>query len=82
MELNQFYNMDCMEGMKQYPDKFFDLAIVDPPYGGAGYDWSGDVRGRFGGNFKKYDIKTSPHNLRGGGQHLGDEESQPFRRSL
>ncbi len=22
-----------MEGMKEYPDKFFDLAIVDPPYG-------------------------------------------------
>lgn len=28
-----FYNMDCMEGMKHFPDKFFDLAIVDPPYG-------------------------------------------------
>lgn len=28
-----FYNMDCMEGMKQFPDDFFDLAIVDPPYG-------------------------------------------------
>ena len=27
------YNMDCMDGMKQFPDKFFDLAIVDPPYG-------------------------------------------------
>ena len=26
-------NMDCMELMKQYPDKYFDLAIVDPPYG-------------------------------------------------
>lgn len=22
-----------MEGMKQYPDKYFDLAVVDPPYG-------------------------------------------------
>ena len=30
-----FYNMDCMEGMKQFPDKYFDLAIVDPPYGDA-----------------------------------------------
>ena len=28
-----FYNMDCMEGMKEFPDKFFDLAITDPPYG-------------------------------------------------
>lgn len=27
------FNMDCMEGMKQYPDKYFDLSIVDPPYG-------------------------------------------------
>ncbi len=26
-------NIDCVEGMKQFPDKFFDLAIVDPPYG-------------------------------------------------
>lgn len=28
-----FYNMDCLEGMRQFPDKYFDLAIVDPPYG-------------------------------------------------
>jgi site-specific DNA-methyltransferase (adenine-specific) len=33
MELNQLYNMDCMEAMKQFPDKHFELAIVDPPYG-------------------------------------------------
>lgn len=26
-------NMDCKEAMKQFPDKFFELAIVDPPYG-------------------------------------------------
>lgn len=31
------YNIDCMAGMKQYADKYFDLAIVDPPYG-IGYD--------------------------------------------
>ena len=28
-----FYNLDCMEGMKEFPDNYFDLAIVDPPYG-------------------------------------------------
>ena len=33
LELNKLYNMDCMEGMRQFPDKYFDLAIVDPPYG-------------------------------------------------
>lgn len=27
------YNCDCMELLKQTPDKFYDLAIVDPPYG-------------------------------------------------
>lgn len=27
------YNLDCMDAMKEFPDKFFDLAIVDPPYG-------------------------------------------------
>ena len=29
----EYYNEDCMVGMKRYPDKHFDLAIVDPPYG-------------------------------------------------
>lgn len=28
-----FYNMDCMDGMKEFPDKYFELAIVDPIYG-------------------------------------------------
>ena len=27
------YNCDNMELMKQTPDNYFDLAIVDPPYG-------------------------------------------------
>ena len=27
-----YYNMDCMDGMKEFPDGYFDLAIVDPPY--------------------------------------------------
>jgi len=29
----ELLNVDCMEYMKTVPDKFFDLAIVDPPYG-------------------------------------------------
>jgi site-specific DNA-methyltransferase (adenine-specific) len=31
--MNRMNLMDCMEGMKQFPDKYFELAIVDPPYG-------------------------------------------------
>jgi len=33
MSTSIVYNSDCIEGMKQYPDNYFDLAIVDPPYG-------------------------------------------------
>ena len=35
MAMREYYNEDCMAGMKRYPDKHFDLAIVDPPYGGG-----------------------------------------------
>lgn len=31
--IDKVQNMDCMEFMKQFPDKYFELAIVDPPYG-------------------------------------------------
>lgn len=33
---SEVYLMDCIEGMKHYPDKYFDLAICDPPYGMLG----------------------------------------------
>ena len=32
-DLLDIRHMDCMDLMAQYPDKHFDLAIVDPPYG-------------------------------------------------
>lgn len=31
--LSETYNIDCMEYMRSLPDKAFDLAVVDPPYG-------------------------------------------------
>src|SRR5690554_4041214 len=33
MPISEVKCCDCMDFMKQFPDKFFDLAIVDPPYG-------------------------------------------------
>jgi site-specific DNA-methyltransferase (adenine-specific) len=33
MKESNVYLEDCMIGMARYPDKYFDLAIVDPPYG-------------------------------------------------
>ncbi len=33
MPISNVFNQDCILGMKEFPDKFFELAIVDPPYG-------------------------------------------------
>lgn len=43
--ISEVYLMDCVAGMKEYPDKFFDLAIVDPPYGLGQKIVSGGFRG-------------------------------------
>lgn len=51
MKVEQFgniklYNADCMELLKQTPDNYYSLSIVDPPYGlgtktlTAGGTWS------------------------------------------
>lgn len=45
--------MDCMDGMKEFPDKYFDLAIVDPPYGNGVEDYNA-IKERFGGMFECY----------------------------
>ena len=31
--ISEVHNIDCVEYMKMLPDKFFNLAIIDPPYG-------------------------------------------------
>jgi site-specific DNA-methyltransferase (adenine-specific) len=56
LELNKLYNMDCMDLMAQFPDKYFELAIVDPPYG-IGMDG-----GKIGNakNYTKKDWDISP----------------------
>jgi len=40
-------NEDNMALMARYPDKYFDLAIVDPPYG---IDYGGMLKGKGDGN--------------------------------
>lgn len=32
IEVNNIYNLDCIEGMKYIPDEFVDLIITDPPF--------------------------------------------------
>ena len=44
----KLYNDDCMNIMTNYPDNYFDLAIVDPPYGlkKAGVQSGGRMKNR------------------------------------
>jgi len=46
-DLLDLRNMDCMELLKQTPDKAYSLAIIDPPYGLERY------KAKDGGNSKK-----------------------------
>ena len=51
------YNMDCMELMKKYPDNYFDLAIVDPPYGLGSRLVEGGGKGIMGKYKEEYRLK-------------------------
>ena len=54
--ISEVTNEDCMEGMTRYPDKYFDLAIVDPPYG-INMD-GGNIGGNNCGKTKDYTKKN------------------------
>jgi len=62
LQLNKLYNMDCMEGMKQFPDKYFELAIVDPPYGVLNKTKRGGQRSphKYKVRSEKWDYKPGP----------------------
>lgn len=39
MNLNSIYNIDCLEGMKQIPEKSVDMILTDLPYGVTDCEW-------------------------------------------
>ena len=45
--MNAAYNCDCLDFMREYPDKYFDLCVADPPYG----------RGEDGGKNRSHYVK-------------------------
>ena len=56
----EYFNEDCLSGMKRYPDKYFDLAICDPPY------FNGpDKLGYYGGDVSKSRVKRKAYNTIG-----------------
>ncbi len=56
-----YRNADCMVGMARYPDKYFDLAIVDPPYGigvgTMGYTNGVEIVGKAAAKRRDYRVK-------------------------
>ena len=60
-------NIDCMEYMATLPDKAFDLAIVDPPYG-IGVD----------GQTEHYDYKNPKHSRKHHAQKSWDKQIPPL----
>lgn len=65
MAANNAYCMDCMEYMKTLPDKAFDLAVVDPPYG-LGID----------GQKERIDYKNPKHSRKYHEQKMWDTRPQ------
>jgi site-specific DNA-methyltransferase (adenine-specific) len=54
--ISEVKNMDCIEYMQQFPDNYFELAIVDPPYG---IDVTNQSQGKGGGVAKKIQYKKT-----------------------
>ena len=87
MTTSNVFNCDCVEYMRSLPDNAFDLAIADPPYGGANNPTINGGGGRFGQRFDRYksitpmeagshdtiftDRRNVGQQIRGGGGSLG-----------
>jgi len=55
----RLYNCDCMEFLKNVPDKFYELAIVDPPYGlNITKIWGDEKYGYKQWDKKEWDVKS------------------------
>jgi site-specific DNA-methyltransferase (adenine-specific) len=61
--ISEVHNSDCLAAMREMPDKCFELAIVDPPYGiGAGSEKFANGNTRHPKNFYRstdWDIKPN-----------------------
>lgn len=74
---NKILNMDCIDFLKQCPDKIFDLVLTDPPYG---IDYGGQlIKG------EEYKTQTNKHGWRNFGNGEWDKErpsAEIFREML
>lgn len=58
--MNVAYNADCLAAMREMPDHYFDLAVVDPPYGLKISHNMGRRRGEKPSDYKKVDWDDAP----------------------
>lgn len=58
--MNVAYNVDCLAAMREMPDHYFDLAVVDPPYGLKISHNMGRRRGEKPSDYKKVDWDDAP----------------------
>ena len=63
---SEVFNEDCMAVMSRYPDKYFDLAVVDPPYG-IGFDGNTTANGGIAGRRNGFTHKQ--HHTKKGWDH-------------
>lgn len=57
LEMNKLHCVDCMDAMRDIPDNFFDLCIVDPPYGVCSITYaSGERKRAKGGYIDSYNV--------------------------
>ena len=57
--ISEILNCDCLDYTRTMPDGFFDLAVVDPPYG-IGRSWNKDRSSTFYGHRSSYDNASIP----------------------
>lgn len=55
------YNMDCMDFLKTVPDKYYDIAVVDPPFG-SGLAENGGCKGLFTKYHQDTEMKVPAYN--------------------
>ena len=63
--ISEVKNMDCIEYMQQFPDNYFELAIVDPPYG---------ININVSIGRRKGDKKSNYHKFAGNDSQIPNEE--------
>jgi len=72
--ISEVHNCDCMEYMKDIPDKYFELAIVDPPYG-IGQPKQANLKGYNGR--PSLEARISKNRLNSGAGKLKDRKLNP-----